>query len=61
MILYTTLHKLMGRKLFTDVGLVVFGIRMMSELLASLGKHSFVKKDMIASITVSPTVGQNSL
>ena len=61
MILYTTLHKLMGRKLFINVGLVVFGMRTMSELLASLGKYLLVKKDMTASVTASPTIGLNSL
>ena len=51
----------MGWKLFTNVRLVVFSIRTMSEQLASLGKHLIVKKDMTASITKSPTMGQNSL
>ena len=61
MILYTTLHKLMGQKLFINVGLVVFGMRTMSGLLASLGKYLLVKKDMTASVAASPTIGLNSL
>lgn len=61
MILYSTLKRFIGRKIFADVGLVVFGIRTISELFASPGKLPCVNKYMIAFVTGSPTVGQNSL
>ena len=54
--LYMTLQRLIGRKLFADVGSAVFGMTM-RELLASLGKQPFAKKDKIAFVTASPTVG----
>ena len=57
MILYTTLQRLIGRKLFTNVRLVVFGIRTISELFASPGKFLCVKKDMTAFVIASPTRG----
>ena len=57
MILYTTLQRLIGRKLFTNVRLAVFGIRTISELFASPGKFLCVKKDMTTFVTASPTRG----
>jgi len=61
MILYTMLQRFIGRKLLTEIGLGDFGIRTMSEPFASLDKHPLVKKDVIARVTMSPTIGQNSL
>ena len=48
MILYTRLQRLMGRKLLTEEGLGVLGIRTMRELLTSLGILGSVKNDVTA-------------
>ena len=61
MILYTTLQKLIGRKLLIVDGLDDLGISTMREELASLVQHPFVKKEVTTLVTTSPTVGQNSL
>lgn len=41
------LHKLVGLKWFTDVGLEILGISTIKELFTSFGIDSIMKKDLI--------------
>lgn len=56
-ILYTTLHKLMGLKWLTNVGLVIFGMSTIKELFTSLHIEPFRKKEVTALTTSFPMVG----
>lgn len=56
MILYITLHTLMGLKWLADVGLEILGMSTIREQFTSLGIKPLRKNEVIALITSSPMV-----